>query len=1321
MPIRIYALAKELHVENKVLVDFCNRVGIAKGSALASLTDDEAAQVRTQLQQRSTSAKKKSSASEGRVTDRIVGSIQDTPLRREVPASGSSRKIPVLRVDRSHTSSADETASSVSVSEMEESLVQTPSPKLAKVPVVEVPEQSSSAVTETPPVVPVQAASVQAPEAPSPSIQDLDGAGSVDTRVEVAPATRPLNVTVDKATNVTPMESSRREKTVKDESVEKVVPEAVSHVLEVSSTDASESVVADESLLKATSPSSQPTSLLSGKSSSERSEKQTHLVRNGQKSTVKDMPSGKSFKSEEGDSSEVSSIQPSKSKAAEPSIPVKKDTEEKMPEATRPLVKRPFTPAESQGGDLRTRTPLQSIGRSERRDSERTELRTNREGPLSGALRSRGDGTGTSRGENTRSDKGGRAEGRRDNDRRRERDRREGGTNVDSSRREASSRPNARSVPVRSLLSSQLPQTPIRPDYLSHSETPTIRNIGTSQSHPSDNGHNDTDNRENSSNRRRQPVHPTLKLAPIPVAPPPRSRRSNEPAPQKPEVRLQMDMLRASKLGGNPLSEHLRKQEEKRRQELTGNRSDTTASRVSNRGGRDGLGSRESSRDGRRDTDRSDRYSQGSQSGNRPSSPVRRSPTSGTSSNYGSSNRSSSMTILDIAGGREEGRDRSESRVRDDRGNRERDRRRSRDNEELTVSGRDGRLRRRNLEDSRNFFSDDEETSRYRNPKKKKVQQLIQRRTTAIVELPCTVRSFSESLGIPVTQVLKKMLELGSIANINSDIDREMAALIGLDIGIEVSFREQISAEEQLMEDFSVADNPECMIPRPPIVTFLGHVDHGKTSLLDWLLKLHVARGEKGGITQHIRAYSIEKDHQKITFMDTPGHEAFTAMRARGANSTDIAVLVVAADDGVMPQTEEAISHAKAAGVPIIVALNKIDLPGAEANVQRIFAELSQNGLAPTEWGGDTEVVRTSAVSGQGMDDLLNTILMVAELQGLKADPTCPATGICLESEVQQGRGVMAKLLVQKGTLRTGDVLVCGESYGRIKAMYDTLNPHKKYKDAGPSMPTNITGLDLAPGAGDRFYVLEDIARARQIAEDRQALGRQRDLVGSRTHVTLENLFDRLHERTDVKTLAVILRADVRGSIEAIRKELDKLEHEEVQIQILQATVGGVTEADVHLADASDAVIIGFNVVPDERARVLAEQLGVQVRRYDIIYQVTEDLKAALEGMLKPEQRTAELGRALVQRVFHISRVGTIAGCRVLVGMVARDARARIIRDSRIVGEYPLDSLKREKDDAKEVREGYECGIRLSGYDDIKEGDLLEIYRIEEVKRTLNG
>ncbi len=614
--------------------------------------------------------------------------------------------------------------------------------------------------------------------------------------------------------------------------------------------------------------------------------------------------------------------------------------------------------------------------------------------------------------------------------------------------------------------------------------------------------------------------------------------------------------------------------------------------------------------------------------------------------------------------------------------------------------------------------------SRRRGPKRPGVSTAAPRKGNVVVQLPCTVREFSESLGIPASQVLGKLLQFGSMSfNINAELDREMAELLAAEFGVEVNFKAAADLEEQLLTDFEQFESdPENLQLRPPIVTFLGHVDHGKTSLLDKIIGTKVVAGEAGGITQHIRAYRVDNDGRPIAFVDTPGHEAFTEMRARGANVTDIAVLVVAADDGVMPQTEEAINHARAAGVPIVVALNKIDLPGVDVN--RIMQQLAANELLPVEWGGETELVKCSAMTGEGVDDLLETLLTIAELHEYKADPTRPASGTCLEAERHEGRGVIAKLLVQNGTLKLGDIVVCGPSYGRVKAIYDTLQPKKRYDEVGPSTPVSVTGLDEVPGAGDRFYVMEDVAQARELAEKRSESGRQSLLVASKPHISLENLRERLESgHEEAKNLNVIIRADVRGSIEAILKEFTKLEHPEVQVKVLQAMVGGVTEADVYLADASDAIIIGFNVVPDEGARLLGKSKGVQVRRYDVIYRITEDLRAALEGMLKPEKQEMELGVALVQRVFSVSRIGSIAGCRVVRGTIKRESdsqtRFRVIRDNTIIGDYGLASLRREKDDAREVREGLECGIRLEGFNDVKEGDVLEAYKVEEVARKL--
>jgi translation initiation factor IF-2 len=750
---------------------------------------------------------------------------------------------------------------------------------------------------------------------------------------------------------------------------------------------------------------------------------------------------------------------------------------------------------------------------------------------------------------------------------------------------------------------------------------------------------------------RKPPVQrsPAIKLAPMPTVKQPPAAKSNEPAPQKPDLKLPLDAIRAGRSGATPLSEHIRKHEEKRK------------------------------------------------------------------SGPGKGRERAPGDVAAIAPV-EPGRADRKHKARGPGGDEE---------FSSALGGREARqLKRKSVAaKTRRGPGEEDEVAvaprkAPRHIKRMGTNTAAPRKTKAVLQLPTTVRSFSEAVGVPASQVLGKLLALGMGVGLNiaAAIEEELVELLAVELGVELEIKRAADVEQQLAELDQDGDSPDEGDVRPPVITFLGHVDHGKTSLLDRIIGIDVAGGEFGGITQHIRAYQIERGGRRISFVDTPGHEAFTEMRARGANVTDIAVLVVAADDGVMPQTEEAISHARAANVPIVVALNKIDLPGFD--VQRIYQQLATAGLLPTEWGGDVEVVKTSAITGAGIDDLLETLFTIAELHNLRANPIRDAVGTCLEAEVHEGRGVVVKLIVQKGTLRVGDSVVCGSSTGHIKAMYDTLDPHKKLQEAGPSTPVNVTGLDVAPAAGQRFYVLDDIAGARQIAAKRQVASRRTAMGSQPVHVTLENLFDRLG-KDEVQTLNIILRADVRGSIEAILKELTKLEHPEVKIKVLQATVGGVSEADIHLADASDAVVIGFNVVPDEKARVLAEQKGVQIRRYEIIYKVTEDLRAALEGMLKPEQREADLGRALVLRTFVISRLGTIAGCRVLSGNIQRNARIRVIRDNRILGDYPIDSLKREKDDAREVREGLECGIKLAGFNDVKEGDVLEAYKIEEVARTL--
>lgn len=613
---------------------------------------------------------------------------------------------------------------------------------------------------------------------------------------------------------------------------------------------------------------------------------------------------------------------------------------------------------------------------------------------------------------------------------------------------------------------------------------------------------------------------------------------------------------------------------------------------------------------------------------------------------------------------------------------------------------------------------------RYRPKMKRKgTNTAAPRKEKVVIELPCTVRSFSEASGISIAQVMKTLMTLGMMVNINAELDFETAETIAAELEMDLELKASETLEDEVITQLEEQeDDPDSLLHRAPVVTFLGHVDHGKTSLLDYLIGINVVKSEAGGITQHIRAYEIDKGGRKITFVDTPGHEAFTEMRARGANVTDIAVLVVAADDGIMPQTEEAISHAKAAEVPIVVALNKCDLEGVDIN--RVMTQLTEHQLTPSEWGGDVEVVRTSALTGEGMDELLDTLLTVAELNEYVANPDRPALGVCLESQQHGDRGVIANMIVQNGTLKVGDILVCGPAHGRVRAMTDPLT-RLPVTSAGPSTPVNLIGLDQPPGAGDRFHVLSDIGQAREIAASREHETRGAGLSGITTKVSFEKFQEmmsdgRLSQTGEAVKLNLIIRADARGSLEAIEKELSKFDHPEVELRVLQRSVGGITLADATLASASDAVILGFNVIPDEQARQLADQRGVEIRRYDVIYKLADEIKAMIEGRLKPEERVVELGRALVKQVFSISRVGTIAGCYVAQGSIQRNCRIRVNRDGRTIGDYQLDTLRRIKEDVKEVPRGMECGIRLANFNDIKQDDVLEAYKIEEVARTLD-
>ena len=604
-----------------------------------------------------------------------------------------------------------------------------------------------------------------------------------------------------------------------------------------------------------------------------------------------------------------------------------------------------------------------------------------------------------------------------------------------------------------------------------------------------------------------------------------------------------------------------------------------------------------------------------------------------------------------------------------------------------------------------------------RGPRKNKRTVKVELKTEAVIELPITVRSLSEAIGRPAKAIMGELFKLGEMCRINDPVEEETAIMVSLELGVDLDVKKGRDIEEELLERLDAADPEETLQTRPPIVTILGHVDHGKTSLLDKIRRANVADDEAGGITQHIASYQVIHNGEAITFVDTPGHAAFGEMRARGANVTDIVILVVAADDGVMPQTVECIAHAKASGVPILVALNKIDVPGFDE--QKVYQGLATNEILPVAWGGEYEVVKTSAMTGEGIDNLLETILLTAELHEFKANPDRSAVGVCLEAFQSEGRGVIAWVIVQKGTLRVGDDVLCGPAFGRIRAMYNDQD--EPINEAGPSTPVKVTGFDIVPGPGDHFFVMSDPEESRQVAEDRRHKDRTESLVRRRTSpVSIQDVLTKV-KQGEVRELPLILKADTPGSLEALKGELNKFEHDEVQIRLIHDAVGGVNESDVTLASAAGAIIVAFHVIAEDQAETLAEKEGVEIRRFSIIYELTATIKRELEGLLEPEIREIPTGRALVLQTFSISRTGTIAGCRVLNGTISRTNRVNVIRDQRVLNSYKIASLRREKDDAKEVREGMECGIRLDGFNDVKEGDLLESYRIEEVSRSLDG
>ena len=573
-----------------------------------------------------------------------------------------------------------------------------------------------------------------------------------------------------------------------------------------------------------------------------------------------------------------------------------------------------------------------------------------------------------------------------------------------------------------------------------------------------------------------------------------------------------------------------------------------------------------------------------------------------------------------------------------------------------------------------------------------------------------TVGDLAKKLHKEPSEIIKKLMFLGVMATINQELDKDSIELIVTDYGVEVE--EEIILEKTDFERYEEKDDPKDLKERPPVVTIMGHVDHGKTTLLDSIRHTKVTAGEAGGITQHIGAYQVDVEGKKITFLDTPGHAAFTTMRARGAQVTDITVLVVAADDGVMPQTVEAINHAKAAEVPIIVAVNKMDKEAA--NPDRVMQELTEHGLVAEAWGGDTIFVSVSALKGEGIDELLEMILLVAEVEEYRANPKAYASGTVVEAELDKGRGAVATLLVQSGTLHVGDPIVVGNTFGRVRAMVNDIG--RRVKVAGPSAPVAITGLSDVPQAGDQFLVFKDEKTARSVGEARATKQREAER-SENSKVSLDDLFSKI-QQGELKELNVVIKADVQGSVEAMRGSLEKIDVEGVKINIIHTAVGAITESDIILASASNAIVIGFNVRPDVNAKRTAESEKVDIRLHRVIYNAIDEIEAAMKGMLDPEFEEKVIGQVEVRTTFKVSKVGTIAGCYVTEGKITRDATVRLIRDGVVIYEGSIGALKRFKDDVKEVATNYECGITLEKFNDIKEGDIIEAYVMEEIKRA---
>ena len=596
----------------------------------------------------------------------------------------------------------------------------------------------------------------------------------------------------------------------------------------------------------------------------------------------------------------------------------------------------------------------------------------------------------------------------------------------------------------------------------------------------------------------------------------------------------------------------------------------------------------------------------------------------------------------------------------------------------------------------------------YKNKEKLTQNVAVSEENEVIYKDGMTVSEFSEVLGVPATEVIKKLISLGIMASLNNSIAFDVAEVLALDYGKKIKTFE--SQDKTNFEKLEIVDKEEDLVERPAVVTIMGHVDHGKTSLLDYIRHSSVVDGEFGGITQHIGAYQIEKNGKKITFIDTPGHAAFTEMRARGASVTDIVIIIVAADDGVMPQTEEAIDHAKAAGVPIIVAVNKIDKPGA--NPEKVMTEMAARGLTPEAWGGDVIYNNISALTGEGIDELLNSIQLVAEMSELKANPNRYALGTVIESKLDKHVGSTVTLLVQNGTLRLGDPIVVGTTYGKVRTLKDDLG--REVVEALPSMPVEITGLNDVPSSGDRFMAFETEKEARSIAEERLQQFKEKNTV-VKSSVTLDDLFDRIKD--GVKEINIVLKTDVKGTEEAVKNALEKVEVEGVRVNIIRSGVGTITESDIVLANASNAIIIGFNVRPSAKTLDVAKEYNVDIRLHNIIYKAIEELEDAMKGMLDPEYEEKVIGSAEVRKLFKFSKVGTIAGSMVIDGVIKSNAKARLIRDGVVVYDGNINTLQKEKDQVKEIKKGFECGITLENYSDIKEKDIIEAYEMVEIKR----